>query len=191
MLFSRIKRLIDIGISLLGIILLAIPLFLIAVAIRLTSEGPAIYWSTRIGRYSQPFIMPKFRTMRITAPELPTDKLKDPHLHITLVGKFLRKFSIDELPQLYSVLIGEMSLVGPRPMIPQLTDIIEKRKGNGIDELRPGITGWAQVNGRDDLSTEQKIALEIEYLENLSILFDIRILLMTISHIFRPKGVAH
>lgn len=191
MLFWKIKRLIDVGISLSGIILLAVPLFLIAMAIRLTSEGPAIYWSTRIGRNSQPFTMPKFRTMKITAPELPTHELTDPYLHITAVGKFLRKFSIDELPQLYSVLIGEMSLVGPRPMIPKLTDIIEKRKINGVDKLRPGITGWAQLNGRDTLSTEQKLALEVEYLENLSILFDIWILILTVSHIFRPKGVAH
>lgn len=185
------KRLIDIVLSLFGLILLAVPFALIMFAIKVSSDGPSIYWSTRIGRDSIPFAMPKFRTMKMTTPELPTDELKDPHLHITSIGKFLRKFSLDELPQLYSVLIGSMSLVGPRPMIPQLTNIIEERKRNSVDQIRPGITGWAQVNGRDNLSTDRKLALDVEYLQKSSILFDVWIMLLTIIHVFRSKGVSH
>ena len=191
MCFFIAKRTIDIVISLTGIFLLSVPFLLIFLAIRLTSRGPAIYLSTRVGKNSQPFIMPKFRTMKTATPELPTDELKDAHIYITQVGKFLRKFSLDELPQLYSVLIGSMSLVGPRPMIPQLTNIIEERKRNGVDQIRPGITGWAQVNGRDNLSTDRKLALEVEYLQKSSILFDVWIILLTIIHVFKSKGVSH
>ena len=189
--FSIIKRLIDIAVSIAGLTLLAAPFLVIFLAIRLSSQGPAIYLSTRVGQNSEPFVMPKFRTMKMTTPEVPTEELKDPHMHITVVGRFLRKFSLDELPQLYSVLIGTMSLVGPRPMIPQLTEIIEERKRNGVDQLKPGITGWAQVNGRDNLSMHRKLALEVEYLEKSSILFDIWIMLLTVVHVFRSKGVAH
>jgi len=185
------KRFLDIIISLIGLLLLAIPFLLIMVLVRLDSQGAPIYWSVRVGRNGQNFAMPKFRTMKITTPEVPSNNLQYPHQHITSVGKFLRKYSIDELPQLYSVLIGEMSLVGPRPMIPQLSEINDQRARSGVDTLRPGITGWAQINGRDELSNKEKLVLDEEYLRRSSIAFDAKILCLTVVYVLKSKGVWH
>lgn len=159
--------------------------------IKLDSKGPVIYWSERVGRFGRPFFMPKFRTMDIETPEMPTDQLVDPQRFITSCGRWLRKFSIDELPQLVSVLRGDMSLVGPRPMIPKLTGLVEIRRQAGVDALRPGITGWAQINGRDDLSEEEKVAFDVEYLLQQSLLFDIKIILKTFVYVIRAKSVWH
>ena len=150
-----LKRTLDICVSFLGLGILAIPFLLISLLIRLETPGSPIYWSKRIGRFGSVFMMPKFRTMKTGAPEMPSNDLVDPSSHITTFGRVLRKYSVDELPQLYSVLLGDMSLVGPRPMIQQQRDIYELRQQLGIHILRPGITGWAQINGRDDISVAQ------------------------------------
>ena len=185
------KRLFDIFAAVVGLLLLAIPFIVIVVVIRLESSGPSIYWSQRVGRYGCLFYMPKFRTMYINTPELPSDELEQPLRHITGVGGWLRKYSVDELPQLFSVLRGDMSIVGPRPMIAQLEEFTRIRHETGVDTLRPGITGWAQINGRDNLSFEQKIAFDVEYKDQRSFLFDLKVIVKTVGYVLRAQGVWH
>tara|TARA_A100001015_G_scaffold300769_1_gene386686 strand:+ start:1296 stop:1859 length:564 start_codon:yes stop_codon:yes gene_type:complete len=185
------KRLFDILIAFVASIILIIPCVFISILILLTSSGPVIHWSRRIGSYGTYFMMPKFRTMQVHTPEVETNKLSNPKKYITPIGYFLRRTSIDELPQLFSVLIGDMSLVGPRPALYNQYEIITKRKELGIDVLRPGITGWAQVNGRDKISLEEKIGFDYQYLKQQSILFDLIIILKTIISIVKSENILH
>ncbi len=180
----------DILVSALALWALAIPMLLLAAAVRLTSPGPAIHWSTRVGRHGRLFAMPKFRTMRIDTPQVATHLLSDPARWLTPIGGFLRRSSLDELPQILSVLAGEMSLVGPRPALFNQHDLITLRAQKGVDALRPGLTGWAQVNGRDELAIAEKVRLDEEYLMHRGLKFDLRIMLMTVARVLRRQGVS-
>lgn len=166
-------------------------LALVAFAVCLTSTGPALYWSDRLGQGNRIFKMPKFRSMRTGTPAVATHLLKDANSHLTPIGSFLRKSSLDELPQLWCVLIGDMSLVGPRPALYNQDDLIAARTAVGVETLRPGITGWAQVNGRDELSIPDKVNLDYVYLKKQSLMFDLRILWLTALKVLRRDGVSH
>jgi len=185
------KRIFDLLLGVVILILLVTPMLLIAIAVRLSSKGPALYWSDRVGKNNKIFKMPKFRSMRIGAPNVATHLLDDPDAYLTPVGGFLRRSSLDELPQLFSVLKGDMSFVGPRPALFNQDDLIALRTETGVDQLLPGITGWAQVNGRDELSIPDKVALDVEYLNRRSFWFDIKILWMTFLRVMRHDGVSH
>lgn len=185
------KRITDILLCLLvGIVLL--PIFCtVWLAVRLSSKGNALYWSDRIGRCNKIFKMPKFRSMRVDTPAVATHLLDNPGQFLTPIGSFLRKSSLDELPQLWSILKGEMSIVGPRPALFNQHDLIALRSQHGVDKLLPGLTGWAQINGRDELPIPQKVMLDVEYLNNQSLFFDMKILIMTIIKVLRRDGVQH
>jgi O-antigen biosynthesis protein WbqP len=185
------KRLFDLLLALCAGAVLLVPVVLVALAVRLTSPGPALYWSDRVGRHNRIFRMPKFRSMRIDTPAVATHLLTDPGKYLTPIGPFLRKSSLDELPQLWSILRGDMSFVGPRPALFNQDDLIALRTQQGVHELIPGLTGWAQVNGRDELPIPQKVALDAEYLRRQSLWFDLRILWMTFVKVLRRDGVAH
>ncbi|UCV02370.1 sugar transferase [Dechloromonas denitrificans] len=185
------KRVVDLCLALFAGFVLAVPIVTIVLVVRLTSSGPAIYWSDRIGRYNQIFKMPKFRSMRVETPALATHLLINPDAYLTPIGSFLRKSSLDELPQLWSILTGDMSFVGPRPALFNQDDLVTLRTEHGVHELLPGLTGWAQVNGRDELPIPQKVALDVEYLKRRSFWFDIRILWLTAVKVLRRDGVAH
>jgi O-antigen biosynthesis protein WbqP len=186
-----VKRAVDILGGLAGLILLLVPLVLIALAVRLESPGPALHWSKRVGRRNRIFPMPKFRTMRLGTPDVATHLLNDPDQWITPLGRFLRRTSLDELPQLWSVLKGDMSLVGPRPALFNQDDLVALRTEAGVDSLRPGLTGWAQINGRDELPIPEKVKLDREYLERKSLAFDLRIIVGTALAAFSGRGVSH
>jgi len=185
------KRLFDLILTLLATCFLALPVALIALAVRLTSPGPVLYWSDRVGRHNRIFKMPKFRSMRIDTPAVATHLLQNPEQWLTPIGSFLRKSSLDELPQLWSILKGDMSFVGPRPALFNQDDLIVLRTENGVHELVPGLTGWAQVNGRDELPIPQKAKLDAEYLQRRSLLFDLKILWMTALKVLARDGVSH
>jgi len=185
------KRLFDFLLALFVAFVLALPILIVAVVVRLTSSGPVLYWSDRVGRWNIIFRMPKFRTMQVGTPALATHLLSDPGQYLTPVGFFLRKSSLDELPQLWSILIGDMSFVGPRPALFNQDDLIVLRTCNGVDELVPGLTGWAQVNGRDELSIQCKVQYDVEYLNKQSFWFDMKILALTILKAVRREGVSH
>jgi O-antigen biosynthesis protein WbqP len=185
------KRFLDFIFAVILIIILALPLLIICLAIRFTSEGPSIFWSDRAGRDNIIFRMPKFRSMRVGAPTMATHLLKNPETYLTPIGSFLRKTSLDELPQLWSILRGDMSFVGPRPALFNQDDLISLRSEAGLHKLLPGLTGWAQVNGRDELSIPQKIVLEIEYMQRQSLWFDIKIMWLTARKIVSRNGVSH
>ena len=185
------KRLFDLAVVLVAVVLLALPIVITALAVRLTSPGPALYWSDRVGRHNRIFKMPKFRSMRIDTPAVATHLLQNPQQWLTPIGSFLRKSSLDELPQLWSILKGDMSFVGPRPALFNQDDLIALRTGKGVHDLVPGLTGWAQVNGRDDLPIPQKVALDAEYLLRRSLLFDLKVLWMTALKVLTRDGVSH
>lgn len=185
------KRMFDITMSSLLLLILAIPMAALAFAVKLTSRGPILYWSRRIGRNNRVFAMPKFRSMRTETPQVATHLLYDADAYLTPIGGFIRRSSLDELPQLLSVLKGDLSLVGPRPALFNQTDLIALRTGRGVHALPPGITGWAQVNGRDELPISQKVAFDCDYLQRRSFWFDARILLMTAIKVVRCTGVSH
>jgi O-antigen biosynthesis protein WbqP len=185
------KRLFDILLSLIAGILLLPPAILVAISVRLTSRGPSLYWSERVGRYNKIFKMPKFRTMRIDAPVVATHLMSDADLYITPIGALLRKWSIDEIPQLWCILMGTMSFVGPRPALFNQKDLISLRKANGVEVLTPGLTGWAQVNGRDELPINDKVWFDVDYLKKRSFIFDLFILRLTIIKVLKKDGVAH
>ncbi len=185
------KRLFDLVTGIILFILLVIPMLLIVIAIRLTSKGQALYWSDRIGRRGVIFKMPKFRSMREDAPAVATHLMEDPDQFLSPIGKFLRKSSFDELPQLFSIIKGDMSFVGPRPALFNQYDLIELRIENGVDNLLPGVTGWAQINGRDQLSIPEKVALDVEYINRKSFWFDMKILWITLLKVVRKDGVSH
>lgn len=185
------KRIFDLVLALCALFVLLIPVTLVAVAVRLTSRGPALYWSDRVGRHNQIFKMPKFRSMKIGTPAVATHLLSNPASHLTPIGSFLRKSSLDELPQLFSILKGDMSFVGPRPALFNQQDLIELRTQKGVHTLLPGLTGWAQVNGRDELPIPQKVALDVEYLCKKSLLLDVEIIFLTALKVVRRDNVSH
>jgi O-antigen biosynthesis protein WbqP len=185
------KRIFDLVSALLLACLLALPIALVALAVRLTSHGPALYWSDRVGRHNTLFKMPKFRSMRVGTPAVATHLLADPASYLTPIGSFLRKSSLDELPQLWNILQGDMSFVGPRPALFNQADLIQLRTAQGVHTLMPGLTGWAQVNGRDEIPIPQKVALDREYLERQSFGFDLRILLLTAVKVLNRANVTH
>ena len=185
------KRFLDLIFVVIAITILSVPFLFICLAIRLTSKGPSIYWSDRVGRDNIIFKMPKFRSMLTDTPAVATHLLDNPDVYLSPIGRFLRTTSLDELPQLFSVLKGDMSLVGPRPALYNQNDLITLRTEKGVDKLSPGITGWAQVNGRDKLSIPDKVALDVEYLKRQSFLFDMKILWMTFLKVINRDGVSH
>ena len=185
------KKIFDITVASMLSILLVIPILLVAITIKLTSKGPVLYWSERVGRENVNFMMPKFRTMRSDTPQLATHLMSDPGIYLSPVGGLLRRTSLDEIPQIFSILKGVMSFVGPRPALFNQDDLIALRKGKGVDKLVPGLTGWAQVNGRDDLSIAEKVALDVEYMERQSFCFDMKILWMTFLKVTIQDGVIH
>lgn len=188
---NGMKRIFDLVLAVaLGIILL-LPLALIALFVGLTSSGPILYWSDRVGRNNTIFKMPKFRSMQAETPALATHLLDDPDVYLTTVGSFLRKSSLDELPQLWSIIKGDMSFVGPRPALFNQYDLIQLRTSAGVHKLLPGLTGWAQINGRDELSIAQKVALDIEYLGKKSFGFDVKIIILTAFAVLRRDNVTH
>jgi O-antigen biosynthesis protein WbqP len=185
------KRLFDILMSILALILLALPMTWIALLVRLSSKGFVLYWSDRVGVNECIFKMPKFRSMLLNTPEVATHLLNDPKTYLSPIGRILRRTSLDELPQLWSVLKGDMSFVGPRPALFNQEDLITLRKERGVDKLLPGITGWAQVNGRDELSIPDKVALDVEYFNRQSFWFDMKILWMTFLKVIKRDGMSH
>lgn len=191
MIYTCTKRIFDILFSLLLLILLFFPMAIIAVCIKLASKGPFLHWSDRVGVNNSIFKMVKFRTMRLDTPTVATHLLKDPHLYVTSIGSFLRKFSLDELPQLFSVIAGDMTFVGPRPALFNQYDLIELRTKKNIHKLIPGITGWAQVNGRDSLPIPVKVKFDEYYLRKRSFLLDMKVLFMTVVKAIRREGVDH
>jgi len=185
------KRLFDFFLSLLLLLFFALPLLVIALLVKFTSSGPVLYWSDRVGKDNLLFRMPKFRTMHVNTPEVATHLLTDSHQYLTPVGAFLRRYSFDELPQLWSVINGDMSMIGPRPALFNQDDLIALRTEKGVHRLIPGITGWAQINGRDDLPIPVKVEFDVYYLEHCSLIFDIKILFLTLFKVLRREGVMH
>ena len=185
------KRVFDLSLGVILFVLLLISMLLIAIAIRITSKGPSLYWSYRVGKNNKIFKMPKFRSMLIGSPAVATHLLDNPSSYLSPIGGFLRLSSLDELPQLFSVLNGDMSFIGPRPALYNQDDLIALRTEKGVDKLLPGITGWAQVNGRDELSIPDKVALDVEYLSRQSFWFDMKILWMTFLKVIKRDGVSH
>ena len=185
------KRLFDLILASLAGLVLLLPLVGVALLVRLTSTGPVLYWSDRVGRNNRIFSMPKFRSMRVGTPAVATHLLADPQSHLTPMGGFLRRSSLDELPQLWSIIKGDMSFVGPRPALFNQHDLIELRTRSGVHELVPGLTGWAQINGRDELPIPQKVALDIEYLQNKTLWLDIKIIFLTGLKVLKRDNVTH
>ena len=185
------KRLFDLIVGACAGVVFLVPLVLVAVAVRLTSKGPALYWSDRVGRNNTIFKMPKFRSMRVGTPAVATHLLNNPDAYLTPIGSFLRKSSLDELPQLWSILVGDMSFVGPRPALFNQHDLIELRTKAGVHALVPGLTGWAQINGRDELPIPEKVALDVEYLHRKSIFLDIKIIFLTAWKVVKRDNVTH
>lgn len=185
------KRVFDLLMGVLAFAILSIPILMVATLVRFTSKGPVLYWSDRVGRNNKIFRMPKFRSMRVGTPAVATHLLSNPDVYLTPIGSFLRRSSLDELPQLWSILKGDMSFVGPRPALFNQLDLMELRSRAGVHLLTPGLTGWAQINGRDELPIPQKVALDIEYLNRQSLIFDIKIILMTVLKVLRRDNVTH
>ena len=185
------KRIFDLFFGVILLLSLLIVMLVISIVIRLTSKGPSLYWSNRVGKNNKIFKMPKFRSMLTDTPAVATHLLDNPDVYLSPIGGFLRSTSLDELPQLFSVLKGDMSFVGPRPALFNQDDLIALRTEKGVNKLLPGITGWAQVNGRDDLSIPDKVALDVEYLNRQSFWFDIKILWMTFLKVVKRDGVSH
>jgi O-antigen biosynthesis protein WbqP len=185
------KRLLDCLLASALLLLLTVPILLIVLLVKATSPGPVIYWSDRIGKDNRIFRMPKFRTMRTDTPAVATHLLADPSRYLTPIGGFLRKTSLDELPQLWSIIVGDMSFVGPRPALFNQDDLIALRTERGVHRLIPGLTGWAQVNGRDDLPIPVKVDYDVYYLNRRSLSFDMKIILMTVFKVMQREGIKH
>lgn len=185
------KRFFDFSLAIVILLVLIIPVFIVAIAVRITSPGPVLYWSNRVGKSNCIFSMPKFRSMKIDAPVVATHLLEKPDEYLTPIGSLIRRTSIDELPQLYSILKGDMSFVGPRPALFNQIELIELRTSKGVHMILPGLTGWAQINGRDELPIPAKVALDVEYLQRQSILFDFKILWNTFIKVLIREGVQH
>ncbi len=185
------KRVFDLTLALVAGLVLLLPALLVAAAVRVSSRGPILFWSNRVGRYNRIFRMPKFRSMVVDTPAVATHLLKSPGTFLTPIGGFLRKSSLDELPQVWSIIKGDMSFVGPRPALFNQNDLVQLRTIQGVHALVPGLTGWAQVNGRDELPIPQKVALDAEYLNKRSLWFDVKILLLTVVKVLRRDNVTH
>lgn len=185
------KRLFDLCLALFTLLFLVLPLLFVAAMVWLTSTGSILYWSDRVGRDNKLFKMPKFRTMRVDTPAVATHLLTNPEQFLTPVGSFLRKSSLDELPQLWSIIKGDMSFVGPRPALFNQDDLVALRTQYGVDKLLPGLTGWAQINGRDELPIPDKVKLDVDYLNNQSLLLDLKIILLTFLKVLRRDGIQH
>lgn len=185
------KRLFDLLLALVALTILLVPVVIVAIVVKLTSTGPALYWSDRVGRNNRIFKMPKFRTMRVDTPAVATHLLQDPKIFLTPAGSFLRKSSLDELPQLWSIICGDMSFVGPRPALFNQQDLIALRTECGVSKILPGLTGWAQINGRDELPIPEKVKLDLEYVQRQSFLFDIKIIILTALKVVRRDGITH
>jgi len=185
------KRLLDLNLAIVFIIFLFFPLIAIALMVRLTSKGPVLFWSERVGKDNCIFKMPKFRSMKVETPAVATHLLEDSSKWITPIGSFLRRSSLDELPQLWSIFLGHMSFVGPRPALFNQNDLITLRTELGVHTLKPGLTGWAQINGRDEIPIAQKVKYDVEYLERQSLYFDFYILYMTFLKVVKSDGVSH
>lgn len=185
------KRFVDLLLALGATLVLLLPILLVALAVKLSSPGPVLYWSDRVGRHNRIFRMPKFRSMRTGTPAVATHLLDNPGAYLTPIGSFLRRSSLDELPQLWSILVGDMSFVGPRPALFNQDDLIALRTAQGVHELVPGLTGWAQINGRDELPIPEKVRLDAEYLRRRSLGFDLHILWLTFIKVLRRDGVSH
>jgi len=185
------KRLFDLVVGVMLLVLLVLPMLVTVILVRTTSKGSVLYWSDRVGQKNKIFKMPKFRSMRVDTPAVATHLLSDPDVYLSPIGGFLRRTSLDELPQLWSILKGDMSVVGPRPALFNQDDLISLRTEYGIDQLTPGLTGWAQVNGRDELPIPEKVALDIEYMQKQSFWFDMKILWMTFLKVIKRDGVSH
>ncbi len=186
-----LKRAVDFLLAVVASVILLVPILVVALCVRLTSTGPILYWSKRVGRFNQIFLMPKFRSMRVDTPTVATHLLENPDRFLTPIGSFLRKSSLDELPQLWCILQGNMSFVGPRPALYNQHDLIELRTAHGVDKLLPGLTGWAQINGRDELPIPEKVKFDVEYLQRRSFAFDMRILFLTAGKVIGRKGIRH
>lgn len=185
------KRYFDILFSLFLMVIFCFPILLIILLVKITSAGPVFYWSDRVGQNNKIFRMPKFRSMRVGAPIVATRLLQDPDTHLTPLGRLLRRSSLDELPQLWSIFKGDMSFVGPRPVIPDEEDLVALRTKMGVQVLRPGLTGWAQVNGRDKLSVQEKVYLDLEYKKQQSYWFDLKILYLTVLKVLACHDISH
>lgn len=185
------KRVFDFSLAVIAILFFALPFLVLAILVKITSPGPVLYWSERVGRHNRIFSMPKFRSMSIGAPTVATHLLQNPNVYLTPIGSFLRKSSLDELPQLWSILAGDMSFVGPRPALFNQRDLVALRTERGVHELLPGLTGWAQVNGRDELPIPEKVEFDVVYLERRSLLLDIWIIWLTAIKVFKRDGIAH
>ena len=185
------KRCFDVCLALCVLLLLIVPIIMVALLVRITSIGPVLYWSDRVGRCNHLFRMPKFRTMRVDTPAVATHLLADPEQFLTPVGSFLRKSSLDELPQLWSIIQGDMSFVGPRPALFNQDDLVALRTQYGVDKLVPGLTGWVQINGRDELPIPEKVKLDVDYLHQQSFTLDLKIILMTFLKVLRRDGIKH
>lgn len=185
------KRIFDFILALILLPVFLLPIIFLVILVRATSDGPALYWSDRIGRNNKIFKMPKFRSMKIDAPAVASHLLADPQSYLTSVGSFLRKTSLDELPQIWSILAGDMSFVGPRPALFNQDDLVALRTLHGVDKLMPGLTGWAQINGRDELPIPEKVALDVEYMKRQSFWFDLQIIFLTFLKVVRKDGITH
>jgi len=185
------KRFLDFLLGLLASIVFAIPFLFLILLVKLTSKGPALYWSNRVGRYNHLFPMPKLRTMRVDTPVVATHLLTDPDQFLTPIGGFLRKSSLDEIPQLWCILRGDMSIVGPRPALFNQQNLIDMRTESGVHEIRPGLTGWAQINGRDELPIVEKVKLDRDYLQRQSLAFDAKVIALTVLKVVRRDGITH
>jgi O-antigen biosynthesis protein WbqP len=185
------KRIFDLIVVLVAGLIFALPMMLVAIAVWGSSKGPILYWSKRVGKGNSLFDMPKFRTMQVETPVLPTHLLGNPDAYLTSIGSFLRKNSLDELPQLWCILRGDMSVVGPRPALAKQQDLIDARTAKGIHLIKPGLTGWAQVNGRDEIPLDKKVQLDYEYLDKKSFIFDVYVVLMTFYNVVKREGIQH
>jgi O-antigen biosynthesis protein WbqP len=185
------KRFLDVFLALLLLIIFIIPCFAICIFVKCTSRGPVLYWSKRFSQNNKIFMMPKFRSMRVDTPVVPTHLLENSNQWLTPIGSFLRTTSLDELPQLWSILKGDMSFVGPRPALYNQVDLIEMRTKFGVEQLIPGLTGWAQINGRDELSVSEKVKFDIYYMNRRSLLFDLKIIWLTIHKVIKKDGILH
>lgn len=185
------KRSLDLILVLIAAPLLVVPIVTVALAVRITSRGPVIYWSERVGKNNVVFRMPKFRSMRLGSPAVATHLMENPEKWLTSIGSFIRRTSLDELPQLWSIAVGHMSFVGPRPALFNQDDLIAARTRLGIHKLRPGLTGWAQINGRDELPISEKLALDLEYLRRRSLSFDLYVLARTALSVALRRGISH
>jgi O-antigen biosynthesis protein WbqP len=190
-LLTTMKRIFDLAAASAALLILAIPMLVVALMVRMTSRGPALYWSDRIGRYNAIFRMPKFRTMHVNTPPVATHLMRNYEQYMTPIGEFLRKSSIDELPQLLCIIKGDMSFVGPRPALFNQDDLVALRTSKGVHVLTPGLTGWAQINGRDELPIPVKVGFDEHYLHHCSFLFDMKILALTVLKVVRVEGVSH